>query len=221
MDLDTVRVQVLLDPPVADAGTDTTVSLSDTVWLRGRGEDKFGSIVSWEWDIGRSGSFKRVSGRDTFALAPPTSANVGHVLRVRDDDGNVSLDTLRVFVRDDRPTVSLTLYPRLIDNGGGYWLHAEGKDLGRITRWEWDFGDGEFRQGYGPDTVFRPAEPPGTSVTARVKVFDEDGNSAVASGSLIISTWEYAEDFPAALEDMVSVQRDRGGRENIRLGTAG
>src|SRR5690606_36313652 len=64
-----VRVQVELDPPWADAGTDTLVAAGSEILLHARGEDGFGPIVTREWNIG-DGGFVAVPRQETAFRAP-------------------------------------------------------------------------------------------------------------------------------------------------------
>ncbi|MBN2188240.1 MAG: hypothetical protein JW699_02205 [Chitinispirillaceae bacterium] len=98
---DTVKIIVHQDTPMANAGNDTVVSNGDTVHLQGsKSTDGFGKIVKYEWDIGNAGNFVICITGDTI-ISLPDSINfdsVKCVLRVTDDDDNISLDTVVVYV---------------------------------------------------------------------------------------------------------------------------
>ena len=91
-----IDVQVLLDPPMADAGRDITVYTLATVRLQGVGEDDLGRIVSTEWKIGAADF--AISGSDTDFIAPPAAGDLHVLFRVTDDDGQTAVDTLIVHV---------------------------------------------------------------------------------------------------------------------------
>jgi hypothetical protein len=91
------RVTVLLDPPKADAGKDTSVAAGARVNLHGKASDSLGTVQLLEWKIG-SGPFTVVSKGDTGITAPPASANLDCVFRVTDDDGLAVTDTVTVTV---------------------------------------------------------------------------------------------------------------------------
>ncbi|MBD3240314.1 MAG: hypothetical protein GF331_06990 [Chitinivibrionales bacterium] len=86
-------VSVIRDPPHADAGRDTVVFIDSLAPLSGSGSsDRYGSIQTYEWDIGGNGTFVEVSTGDTaISLTPPGSRCI---LRVTDDDGQQALDTV-------------------------------------------------------------------------------------------------------------------------------
>jgi hypothetical protein len=92
-----VHVEVLLDPPVADAGRDTTVPLGGVIQLHAGGTDGFGPIVRREWSL-NGGAFWSVPWRDTQYPAPEKVGEHIFVLRVTDSDSLTALDTLRVRV---------------------------------------------------------------------------------------------------------------------------
>lgn len=186
--------------PVAHAGSDTVVTISDTVYLRGSGEDPYGRIVKMEWDIGNTGSFVQVEAGDTTVVAPSEVTFQSHVLRVTDDEGNVALDTLRLTAMNDRPRVSLVWYINSVAQGGGYLLKSATTDRGRAVKWEWDFGNGVFVNGFGPDTTFHPDTIGGTKLNIRIRVTDDDGNQAMAQEQIPVSKWEYLADLPSSFD---------------------
>lgn len=91
-----LNVQVLQDPPTADAGKDTAVYPLATVKLRGLGKDRLGSIVKTEWKIGNAGFF--ASAADTSFQAPASVQDLVIFFRVTDDDGQAVTDSLIVHV---------------------------------------------------------------------------------------------------------------------------
>jgi hypothetical protein len=95
---DTMVVHVLLDPPVANAGNDTTVLINSQITLHGSARQEFGTIVKWEWNINNSG-FVRTSTGDTTITTPDSDISVYPcILRVTDDDGNIGKDTVNLQV---------------------------------------------------------------------------------------------------------------------------
>ncbi len=54
---DTMKITVLQDVPIAFAGPDTTILITDTIHLHGTATQQFGFITKWEWDIGGAGIF--------------------------------------------------------------------------------------------------------------------------------------------------------------------
>jgi hypothetical protein len=211
--LDTVRVTVIADLPVADAGRDTQVTLSDRVVLRGKGLDGLGTLVKQEWDIGAKGYFIPTSTGDTQVVSRPDLGFDYHVFRVTDDDGNIAIDTVRVTVRNDFPVVSLTAYQRGVAYGGGYFLKAKATDAGQIVKWEWDVENtGTFVLGSGPDTAFVPTQPGGTIIDCKVRATDEDGNATVAKFSLRVSKWAEEGELPVPLPTTNYSLSEMGGK---------
>lgn len=90
-------VHVLLDPPWADAGQDTTVVVETPISLHAKGEDGYGPIVSREWSIAGA-EFKAVTQLESVTPAPKEVGEVVCVLKVTDSDGLSDYDTLRVKV---------------------------------------------------------------------------------------------------------------------------
>ena len=89
-------IQVLLDPPTANVGRDTTVFTKALIKLHGEGKDKFGHIVKTEWKIGTA---PFVTGSvDTSFAAPATAQDMSIQFQVTDDDGQTSTGTMLVHV---------------------------------------------------------------------------------------------------------------------------
>jgi len=88
-------ITIWKDVPVAYAGQDTTVYMNSQFALHGEAHQKCGNITKWEWNVNNSG-FKQTSGSDT-AITTPSEYTQRYpcILRVTDDDGNISnTDTL-------------------------------------------------------------------------------------------------------------------------------
>lgn len=174
----TVKITVVKDAPVANAGKDTTVTLKDIVHLHGSGTDKYGTIVAWAWDFGGTGTFKAVSKGDTDATAPAApSAAWPCILRVTDDDGNISLDTVMVTVLKDAPTAYAGL-DTTVSIGDAIHLSGKGTDLyGTVVERAWDVGaTGTFRVTGSGDTAFLAPMVP-AAVVCSLRVTDDDGNT--------------------------------------------
>ena len=92
-----VTVKVLLDPPWANAGMDTTVVVETPILLHAKGEDGYGPIVAREWSIA-GGDFKAVTQLESVSTAPKDVGEVVCILKVTDSDGLSAYDTLRVRI---------------------------------------------------------------------------------------------------------------------------
>jgi hypothetical protein len=93
----TVKVTVLLDPPWADAGEDTTVPSGGLVLLHARGEDGHGPVVYRAWSF-EGGPFRPVPQIETSVAAPTKEGDFRYILKVTDSDSLIALDTLIVHV---------------------------------------------------------------------------------------------------------------------------
>jgi hypothetical protein len=92
---DSVRIEVVLDPPVADMGPDISVIAGARIDFSVKGTDKFGAIAKREIKVG-SGPFLSLSKQDTTLVVPGDSGKVTVVGRVTDDDGNSDVDSMVV-----------------------------------------------------------------------------------------------------------------------------
>jgi hypothetical protein len=92
-----VRIQVLLDPPVADAGHDTVVVVGTAINLHANGEDGYGPVVSREWKLGSS-EYKPMTQGEWSTLAPTAPGELVCILRLTDLDGLTDYDTMVVTV---------------------------------------------------------------------------------------------------------------------------
>ena len=90
---DSVRIEVLLDPPTADMGPDIAVIAGSPVNFSVKGTDKFGAIAKREIKVGL-GPFLNLSKQDTSIVVPGDTGKVTVIGRVTDDDGNSAVDTL-------------------------------------------------------------------------------------------------------------------------------
>ncbi|MBD3346180.1 MAG: PKD domain-containing protein [Chitinivibrionales bacterium] len=94
---DAVTVTVETRAPVADAGTDTLVARGETVHLTGSGSSDETSITEYAWKCGTN-NWVVVGDGDTSVVAPTSTTEWECILRVTDDDNNMSYDTASVFV---------------------------------------------------------------------------------------------------------------------------
>jgi hypothetical protein len=103
-------VRVELDPPVADAGRDTTVGAGSALQVSAKGTDGFGSIAKRELKVG-NGGYVALSRQDTSIRVPSETGTFHLVVRVTDDDGLSDEDTAVVTVvhRSNAALASLTL----------------------------------------------------------------------------------------------------------------
>jgi hypothetical protein len=95
---DTLSLTIINDYPVAHAGSDTSVNMNHAYTLHGTASHKLGSITKWEWNINNTG-FRHTASGDT-TITTPTVDTIGYpcVLRVTNDRGIISTDTLLLTV---------------------------------------------------------------------------------------------------------------------------
>lgn len=141
IDYDTVNVEVVVDPPTVSGSTITpVVSINDTVILKNEVSDVYGTIKKWEWKIDNE-DWNEVSGNDTIITVPSTAGFVVCSLRVTDDDGNVSTDTVKITVKQYLPYPYAGEYD-VIAAGDSVKLQGIALDTcGFITKWEWKIED--------------------------------------------------------------------------------
>jgi hypothetical protein len=92
-----VGIRVEWDPPTADAGKDTTVTVGSKIRLHGKGDDGFGPIYYRDWQAG-NGPWVRAPSQEFTQNAPNEPGEIAYVLKVTDSDGLTALDTLIVTV---------------------------------------------------------------------------------------------------------------------------
>lgn len=159
---DTVVINVLLDPPTADAGRDTTVRRSTSYTIYGNGTDVYGSISKYRFDSNGDGIFEdssTVSREKTFT-APATSGSYNVILQVQDDDENVKNDTMVLHVN----------YPPNAPLAAQYF-NGDSSGLRPTLRWSCsDFDNSKNILKY--DVYFSQTNPPAIKVsTAQTDTF--------------------------------------------------
>jgi alpha-tubulin suppressor-like RCC1 family protein len=133
-------VTVLLDAPVANAGVNDTIPLGDTVFLKGKAVQLFGSVVKWEWKF-ETGPWNTTGGPDTFFI-PTSEQSYACSLAVTDDDGNRAVDVILVCV-----------YSTAIDVAAGNSFSLFLTSTGKL----WACGQNKYGQLGTGDTINRPS----------------------------------------------------------------
>ncbi|HEX7392986.1 MAG TPA: PKD domain-containing protein [Thermoplasmata archaeon] len=140
--MDDVNITVLdTELPVADAGADQWVNMSDVVTLDGSGSSDNVGVVNWTWSFDDGGLQTLWGETVTHAFADIGPYEV--TLTVRDDAGLEDTDSMTVTVRDSEPPTA--------DAGGdatvmgGEVVELDGSmssDNVGIVNWTWAFDDG-------------------------------------------------------------------------------
>ncbi|MEA2227916.1 MAG: hypothetical protein QOF04_1546, partial [Solirubrobacteraceae bacterium] len=167
--------------------TNLTASPADpqsgqTITLDSGSADTGGSVVLHEWDLDGNGTFERsTDGVRTLQTKFTTPGAHPVSVRVTDNDGATSAQTLVITVRTLPPVASFTVSPAPPVIGSPATLSAIASlDLdGRIARYEWDLdGDGTYEtDGAAAATVqhvFTAAGP----IAVRLRVTDDSGAQA-------------------------------------------
>jgi hypothetical protein len=176
--LDTIKINVLRDCPIANAGRDTTVSISDQINLTGTASDAYGVIVKWEWDFGNSGSFIETTPDSNYSEIAPVlpDSNFECVLKVTDDDGNEILDTVHISVLLDAPIANAGTDTTVFMNEQINLHGSATQQFGTIKQWEWKIGNSGFIQTSTSDTGFTSPPVHYINYPCILKVTDDDNN---------------------------------------------
>jgi hypothetical protein len=137
-----VSIKIVPDIPVADAGSDTGVFTGEKVYLHGRAYQQFGEIIVWRWKIG-DGEWKRISGPDTTITAPSVEKAVICSLEVIDEDGNRSVDAMKIIASFKAKSISAGSFHSIILKADGSCWACGLNDAGQL-------GDGSGNAHYIP-----------------------------------------------------------------------
>ncbi len=140
-------------PPIARAGNDALIAKDEVLnFDGGSSSDQDGQIINYRWNFGDGGS--ATGARASHSFAAPGKYKVA--LTVKDNSGT-DTDTVS-------DTMLVTVNAQPIANAGENQLVTasevkfEGnasKDAdGKITRYQWDFGDGTGGEGAAPTHVY-------------------------------------------------------------------
>jgi hypothetical protein len=113
-----------------------------------------------------------------------------YIVRVTDEDENVAFDTLLVKVLNDKPDITVLCDHRSLNEGGGYAIHGQTKDLGRVA-WEWDIGGTGTYVRSDSGVRFHPKFTDGKTVMVRARASDEDGNVSAVEAEFPVNVWEF------------------------------
>jgi len=179
-------------PPLADAGADQNIFLTETAYLDGSASsDPDGdTIVSYTWTIDSApmGSTATLTGAASVSpsLTPDIAGQYMISLIVNDGQANSASSTVSVTATENMPPVAVATGTPLT----GYFplgvnLNASGSSdpEGGALSFFWDFGDNATATGVAPSHTYATV---GT-YTAVVTVTDDFGNTNQASVEIIVS----------------------------------
>lgn len=172
--VETRRVMVNF-PPVAEAGTDQSTIVGQTVTLDGSASyDVDGRVARYQWDLGDGTQIEGASVTHSYQQ----SGQYRVMLSVTDDAG-VSNSTARDFMEiavNAPPQPRFTIPPRPLSVSESGTLDASGSTDadGQIISYIWDFGDGVSAE--GPVVTYAWTSPGTYSV--RLTVIDDSGTAS-------------------------------------------
>jgi hypothetical protein len=190
--LSTVIISIVKVNPVPTASAvKSTVSVKDTIRLRGTAFDSLGAIVSWEWDVGNTGNFVATTpDSNCTAIAPATAAaSYPCVLRVTDIHGNVAVSTVVISVVTSNPVPTASAVKTTVSTNDPIRLRGTAFDsLGKIVSWEWDAGNTGNFVATTPDSNFTAIAPSMAiaSYPCILRVTDNYGTTALSSVAITV-----------------------------------
>ncbi|MCG2825640.1 MAG: PKD domain-containing protein [Thermoplasmatales archaeon] len=107
-DNDTIIIAINNRVPTANAGSDQKIKVGATIMFTGTSSDSDGSIVLYEWDFDGNGIYEyasEITGVTTHKYTEPGTYYA--TLRVTDDDGATSTDTIVINVekKEEKPGI--------------------------------------------------------------------------------------------------------------------
>jgi len=114
-------------PPVANAGSNHSAQVGDTVSFLGTGTDADGSIAKYEWDFDGDGIYDWSSGTTgSTTHVYDTAGTYTAVLRVTDNEGATSTNICTITV--SRKTITLDV----TGTWSGNWSRSDGGEVGTL-----------------------------------------------------------------------------------------
>jgi hypothetical protein len=166
--------------PTAEAGAERVVNEGQWFTLNGTGTDVPADDLAYQWDWSYDGSFF-INAVGTSVATSYTDGPATYVvgLRVIDDDGGRTTDTLTVTVQNVSPTVRLD--DRTVYEGSPVVLQAQVTDPGQDTfTYAWDLGDGTTSTEVTPTNSY-----PEGIYTVAVTVYDDDGGGPASDSATL------------------------------------
>jgi hypothetical protein len=213
---DSRKVTVTNRPPkITSIRPDTTISIKDSITLFATVTDIDGTIKEYAWDFTGDGTFEFTNTTQaTAGFGYNTAGIYKAVLRVTDDDGKATRDTVTVMVLLDAPVVNAGKDTTVSINDTVRLHGSATQQFGTIVKWEWDVGNtGMFTPLNPPDTTFIAPSIENLNYQCVLRVTDDDGNVAKDTVKVSIS-----QDKPIAIAGMdITVKR----RDTVHLNGGG
>lgn len=178
---DSVSIRFVADPPRADAGRDTAVSIHGEARFQGRATQAFGRIVLYKWDFQGDGIWDDSSATGTAAHAYHQEGSFLARLLARDDDGNESVASRRIAVSNLPPSVGAFSADTIVSIHDTVRYFGDGSDAdGTVASFAWDFdGDGSFDTSFATAKAFTRVYAQAGVHAAVFRITDADGASTL------------------------------------------
>lgn len=195
----TVEVVEANQKPNANAGTDRTVDIGQTVSITGSGSDSDGQIAAWSWSHvgGISVSLINASTQTVRFTAPSTEGNTRLRLQVTDDDGATDYDDIVIYFEDPTPVNQAPTADagtdQNVDTDVTVSITGSASDPdGTIASWSWSQVSGTTvgLSGAGTQTVGFTA--PGSATTIRLRLTVTDNGGATDTDDVLVTVQEAA-----------------------------
>ncbi len=209
-------------PPEADAGATYTVKADIELVLNGSAEDADGHVVKYEWDFDGDGVYDWESDVGVATHTYDTPGTYDAKLRVTDNDGNETVQTVKVVVLPNLLPVAHAGGPYDTVPDGPVLLSGSATDAdGHVVKYEWDFdGDGTYDWESATEGEVSHAFSTVGSRTVSLRVTDDDGNTVVASSTVVVKGWAAVAAMPTPRYAMAAAGIDGkvyvvGGHDGI------
>jgi PKD repeat protein len=208
----TVEVTVLLDPPVVDAGVDTTVVINTPVTFAAAWEQQFGTVTMVKWDFEGDGEWDDSSSNSNQSTHLYESEEVYQLgVLVRDDDGNEGEDSRTVTVSNSAPVIVSTNPDTTVSVYDEVNFRAEVTDPdGSVVEYTWDYGDGSALDISTLDATRVHTYDNEGEYTATLSVTDDAGKHSSHSISISVivdpPSADAGEDMTVVMGETVALQ---------------
>jgi len=182
---ETLLVNVINLPPLVDAGSDQRVNEGERVIFNGTATDP-GSLdtLTYAWDFSYDGRnfTSDASGPSASKIYANGPLKTMAALRVRDEDGGETIDTIDVTVGNVPPVITGVSNNGPVGEGSPLALTVTAEDVGNdplTFAVDWD-NDGSFDEA-GPDNTISNIWYNQGDYTVRIRVDDGDGGEVFAT----------------------------------------
>jgi PKD repeat protein len=146
-------VEVNNKKPLADAGSRISANEDETIYLDGGNSTDTPSDIStlqFQWDFGDGNQTEwDYLAKTTYSF--PQMGEYSIRLRVKDDDGDIDLDLVKVVINNVAPNAEFSIEESTVKIGETVYFYANRSidtpsDIGSL-KYYWDFGDSDEAEG--------------------------------------------------------------------------